>query len=339
MSGGFSQDHRSSRIPSLKPKTPMVGRSVLLNTVGTSLALHGGLSVGAWTLGLATDSAEAKDWLWPAGFVANAWYQSVGRAVFQYGVPLSSALSSLRWPEKLLLFGVTLWGSRLFYRIASRTLKRGKEDPRYEDLKKETPSFWPKALFTLFLPEVLFQSIISLPFTLPFRTPPVEALSSSWVGSAAVGLFGIGMALEVLADYQLDAFKNDKNEKNKLCRRGVWSLVRHPNYLGDSLVHLSFALLSIPSYGFDAVASAALLAGPLANYAFLRFVGGDKQNEESQLERYEKQDQEKWAEFRKYRSQVNSFWPDLNTLVTNQWTYVASGVGLALAGVERVFRH
>lgn len=75
------------------------------------------------------------------------------------------------------------------------------------------------------------------------------------------------------------------------------------------LVHLSFALLSIPSYGFDAITSALLLAGPVANYAFLRLVGGDKQNEASQLERYEKEDKEKYAEFQQYRAQVNSFWP------------------------------
>lgn len=132
------------------------------------------------------------------------------------------------------LTGVTTWGLRLFYRIASRTIKRGKEDPRYEGVKKETPSFWPKALFNLFLPEVLFQSVISLPFTLPFRAPPLEAASTSWLSGAAVGLFGVGMAIEVLADYQLDAFKKDTGSESKVCKQGVWSMVRHPNYLGDS---------------------------------------------------------------------------------------------------------
>lgn len=101
MSGGYSQPTAEIKFQSFKPALP--GRSILLSTVGTSLALHGGLSVGAWTLGALTDSAEAKDWLWPVGFVANAWYQSVGRAVLQYGVPFTAALSSLRWQEKLLV--------------------------------------------------------------------------------------------------------------------------------------------------------------------------------------------------------------------------------------------
>lgn len=101
MSGAFSHAPRSAEPPVFK--SPLPGRSILLSTVGTSLAIHGGLSVGAWSLGAVTDSAEAKDWLWPTGFVANAWYQSAGRAVLQFGVPLSAALSGLRWQEKLLV--------------------------------------------------------------------------------------------------------------------------------------------------------------------------------------------------------------------------------------------
>ena len=72
---------------------------------------------------------------------------------------------------------------------------------------------------------------------------------------------------------------------------------------------MSFALLSIPSYGYDGITSALLLAGPIANYAFLRFVGGDKQNEASQLQRYAKEDPDKYREFRQYQASVNAFWP------------------------------
>lgn len=76
-----------------------------------------------------------------------------------------------------------------------------------------------------------------------------------------------------------------------------------------ALIHLSFGLLSIPAYGYDVMTSALLLAGPLANYAFLRTVGGDKQTEQSQAERYAKEDSEKYDEFQQYQTTVNSFWP------------------------------
>lgn len=98
---GFTHDPRPSKVPHLKATLPV--RSVLLSTVGTSLAVHGGLSVGTWALGTLTDRAEVKDWLWPSGSVVNAWYQSVGRAVFMFGVPVGAAISSLRWQEKLLV--------------------------------------------------------------------------------------------------------------------------------------------------------------------------------------------------------------------------------------------
>jgi steroid 5-alpha reductase family enzyme len=70
----------------------------------------------------------------------------------------------------LVLTGVTLWGGRLFYRIASRSVKRGGDDPRYEEEKKEE-GYWNMALFKIFLPEAFFQMLISLPFTAPFRHP------------------------------------------------------------------------------------------------------------------------------------------------------------------------
>jgi hypothetical protein len=50
----------------------------------------------------------------------------------------------------------------------SRSLKRGKDDERYEAVKKEE-GFWDKTAVLGFLSEALIQTIITLPFTLPFR--------------------------------------------------------------------------------------------------------------------------------------------------------------------------
>ena len=43
---------------------------------------------------------------------------------------------------------------------------------------------------------------------------------------AAVGLFSAGLALETLADWQLDQFKAEGN--TGILKEGVWSIVRHP---------------------------------------------------------------------------------------------------------------
>ncbi|OCK84029.1 DUF1295-domain-containing protein [Lepidopterella palustris CBS 459.81] len=303
---------------------------IFKDTLAPSLALHSGLAIIAYSAARYTDRVEAKDWLWPSGQVVNAWWSAVGRRVYA-GYTLSQALNRLSWHERLILTGVTLWGGRLFYRIASRSIKRGKDDPRYEDAKKEE-GFWNKALFTVFLPETLFQCVISLPFTAPFRHEGAVLTGyHPYVQMGAVGMFCAGLALETLADYQLDAHKAEG--KGGLTKEGVWSIVRHPNYLGDAFVHLSFIVLL---YGSDMLAPIELL-GPLANYAFLRYFGGDKENEASQTRRYSMSDPEKMQQLEQFRSEKNSFWPAAKE-IGNKWLWIVLACGGVGVFVEEGLR-
>jgi steroid 5-alpha reductase family enzyme len=200
---------------------------ILKDTLAPSLGLHSGLAVVAWAAARYTGRVEAKDWLWPSGQVVNAWWSAVGRKLYA-GLTLSQALHRLSWHERLILTGVTLWGGRLFYRIASRSIKRGKDDPRYEEVKEEE-NFWNKSLFTTFIPEAFFQMLISLPFTAPFRHEGAVLTGyHPLVQMIAVGLFSTGLALETLADYQLDKFKAEGG--TGILKEGVWSIVRHPKY-------------------------------------------------------------------------------------------------------------
>lgn len=202
---------------------------ILRDTLAPSLGLHSGLAIIAWGAARYTNRVEAKDWLWPSGQVLNAWWSAVGRRVYA-GLTLSQALARLSWPERLLLSGVTLWGGRLFYRISSRSIKRGKDDPRYEQEKTEE-GYWGKALFTTFIPEAFFQMLISLPFTAPFRHDGAARLTGyhPYVQMLAVGMFSAGFAMETLADYQLDKFKAEGG--TGILKEGVWSIVRHPKFV------------------------------------------------------------------------------------------------------------
>jgi steroid 5-alpha reductase family enzyme len=96
------------------------------------------------------------------------------------------------------------------------------------------------------------------------------------------------------------------------------------SYLGDALIHASFPILLIGAGLFHPLAA----LGPIANYVFLRFIGGDRENEQTQAERYEKEDPVKAVEFRQYREEKNSFWPNMREL-GNKWSWVvlAAGVG------------
>lgn len=70
------------------------------------------------------------------------------------------------------------------------------------------------------------------------------------------------------------------------------------------------------------------LLGPIANYVFLRYIGGDKENEISQTQRYFKEDPGKYQQLQEYKREKNSFWPKLQELQNPwYWTVVAAGVG------------
>lgn len=105
------------------------------------------------------------------------------------------------------------------------------------------------------------------------------------------------------------------------------------SYLGDALVHLSFPLFLWGSGKLHPI----VLLGPAANYAFLRYIGGDAQNEASQSERYAETNPPKAQEFKAYRQTKNSFWPKAEE-VKNPWTLTVLGAGVAGLALERVVR-
>lgn len=204
---------------------------LLHSTVLPSFTLHAGLSTVAYGLSRYADCVEGKDFLWASGMTLNAWWSAIGSRVFNDGLSVSDAWSDLGYTQKLLLAGATAWGVRLTSRVVSRNLKRGTDDPRYA-AKKEDPGFWNKAFFTMFLPEAVAQTIISLPFTIPFRAvyecaqaSPVTSYGS-YIHALAVFIFTAGFTLETLADTQLESFK--QSNRPGVNREGVWSIVRHP---------------------------------------------------------------------------------------------------------------
>jgi len=324
-----------NRTPYQGLRTSTIG--LLHNAVLPSFTLHAGLSAVAYGISRYTNRVEGKDYLWASGMTLNAWWSAIGSRVVNDGLSVSQAWSSLGYSQKLLLLGVTAWGVRLTSRVVSRSLQRGEDDPRYA-AKKTDPDFWNKALFTTFLPEAVAQTIIALPFTIPFRqvyecaqASPVVSYSS-YIRDFAVFLFSAGFTLETLADIQLESFK--KRDGQGVNREGVWSIVRHPNYLGDALIHASFPLFLLGSGLLHPITA----LGPIANYIFLRYIGGDKENEESQAERYSKHDVVKAEEFNEYRHQKNSVWPKLEEF-RNSWTLGVLTAGVAGVFIERGLRN
>jgi protein-S-isoprenylcysteine O-methyltransferase Ste14 len=69
-------------------------------------------------------------------------------------------------------------------------------------------------------------------------TPSVTGIT---LGSA---LFLCGGLLNTLSEYQRHKWKRSPGNAGRLCRTGIYSLTRHPNYFGDVLWVLGYALVT-----------------------------------------------------------------------------------------------
>jgi steroid 5-alpha reductase family enzyme len=116
----------------------------------------------------------------------------------------------------------------------------------------------------LILPIVLSNTVgwaYCLPFYFATRNPDSLALGDA----IAIGLYLVGTAFHFGADYQKRRFKLREDTTGKLLDTGFWAICRHPNYFGDFLIYVSFAvaggsiwawiapLLNLLQYVFDAI--------------------------------------------------------------------------------------
>jgi hypothetical protein len=79
------------------------------------------------------------------------------------------------------------------------------------------------------------------------------------------------------------------------------------------------------------------LLGPVANYIFLRYVGGDKENEANEEQRYQETDTRKLQQLQEYKVNKNSFWPRVEEL-SNPWFLAVAAAGVGCVIVERGVR-
>lgn len=95
---------------------------------------------------------------------------------------------------------------------------------------------------------------------------------------AALGLIAGSFLFEVMADYQKSSWRHKKNHKQhdeKFITHGLWSISRHPNYLGElgiwtGIWALSSSALRTPYFPSGTVLLAAL--SPAMTYFLLRKV-------------------------------------------------------------------
>ena len=164
---------------------------------------------------------------------------------------------------------VTIWGIRLTYNFARKSgysiyFWRGEEDYRWKILKERVPIFNIKIVWSIF--NLLFICLYQMGLIFLFSLPVLAA----WQGdNSALNIYDLIIAIlmlsfiitESIADKQQFEFQSNKykkidnNEsltgdfKRGFLSNGLWSISRHPNFISEQLIWVTFYLFSISATG------------------------------------------------------------------------------------------
>lgn len=150
----------------------------------------------------------------------------------------------------IILVLVLVWGARLTANWAIRWQGLEDEDWRYREFRFDAGRwYWPVSLAAihLFPTAAVFLGLLPLYFASAIGTATSgTGAGPSPASTAAVsGIFVVAgsIIVESLADNQLRAHRREA--PGTRCRRGLWGIVRHPNYVGELGFWLGLYLASL----------------------------------------------------------------------------------------------
>jgi steroid 5-alpha reductase family enzyme len=198
-----------------------------------------------WLVSLVIRNASIVDVFWGPGFVV------VG------GFYLASSTGDAGLRPWLVFVLTTIWAVRLAAHIGVRNAGAG-EDFRYRTWREQAGrSFWWVSLFKVFLLQAAVLWIVSSPLLLAHATGARSDLSP--VDLVGLTLFGLGFAVETVADWQLVRFKSDPANTGRILTTGLWRRSRHPNYFGEAVLWWGIGLLAFPTGGWLAFVGPAMI--------------------------------------------------------------------------------
>jgi len=183
----------------------------------------------------------------------------------------------------VVLGAVSVWALRIGVRILLKNIGKP-EDPRYKRWRDSWGVwFYPRSYVQVFLLQgalMIIMSLVVLAANLAsdYSTLLIVLGSAVWI---------IGFLFETIADYQLDRFTKNKDNRGTLMRYGLWRYSRHPNYFGEITMWwgLFIMVLSTPLW-FLGLLPALTITG------LILFVSGIPLLEQ-QMEKYDEWDEYK----------------------------------------------
>ena len=176
-----------------------------------------------------------------AGMVDPVWSWSMGAMGVLY------AVVGTGHPELRLSVGLIAgaWGLRLGTHLYLRNAGKP-EDSRYRKLREEWGDQADRRMLQFFILQAVFALLLSLGmWTVAYQAQPpgpVQVLAAALLAVLAIGG-------EALADRQLEQFRSNPANQGRVCRTGLWSWSRHPNYFFECLHWPCYMLLAWNSPG------------------------------------------------------------------------------------------
>jgi steroid 5-alpha reductase family enzyme len=260
--------------------TPTYLAALVLIAVSLSI-----LMAGAWVVQQRTGNS---------GWVDTIWTFSLG---------LVGAISAL-WPiegnppnarQWLVAALVVVWSLRLGIHIAIRT-SGITDDPRYAAFAREWGLNAPRRMFIFLQNQALGTIPLAFAIFVAARFPSDALRLQDFLGAA---LLLVGIAGEALADAQLKAFRENPDNKGRVCDVGLWRWSRHPNYFFEW-----FGWLAYPAIGLslDYPWGIATLLAPIFMYWILVYATGIPPLEEQML-------RSRGERYRDYQLRTSRFFP------------------------------
>lgn len=226
-----------------------------------------------------------------AGIVDVAWAGNLGLLAVLYAWFGEGNL--LR--SGLLIAMVVLWSLRLTVYLFKRNVGR-EEEGRYQYLRQVWQPYLNVKFLLFFWAQGILDVILSLPFLLVCLNPAPALAVPEFAGML---LWLVAFTGEVVADRQLQRFKENPENSGKVCQVGLWRYSRHPNYFFEWLIWVSYFIFALGSpFGFIAAIS------PLLMLFFILKVTGIPPTEAQSL-------RSKGEAYRQYQKTTSAFvlWP------------------------------
>ena len=133
---------------------------------------------------------------------------------------------------------ICVWAVRLGSFLFIRVKKAG-QDRRFTQIK--TKFFRFLLTWTLGGTWVFITMASGLAAMTSQSQSPIDAFLI--IGAA---MWALGFVIEVIADRQKTRFRKDPANADKFISSGLWSISRHPNYLGEIILWIGIAVIALP---------------------------------------------------------------------------------------------